>query len=61
MDANLLVRNFKAKLIHDIETSGLPAGVLLYILKDTESEIRGIYEQHCKKAEVNEKSQNMEG
>lgn len=60
MDANLLVRNFKNRLVQDIEASGLPAGVMLYIIKDMERELSVLYEQHCRIAEEKEREEHGE-
>lgn len=61
MDANLLVRNFKNRLVKNVEESGLPAGVMLYIIKDVERELSVLYEQHCQIAQEKEKGEKENG
>ncbi len=47
MDANLLIKTFKEKIKKDVEQSGLPSGVCMYIIKDVAQELEGLYNQHC--------------
>lgn len=49
-DANLLMREFRNRLVKDIESSGLPSGVCLYVVKDVAQELSGIYSQNCQTA-----------
>ena len=47
MDANLLIKAFKEKIKKDVEQSGLPSGVCMYVIKDVAQELENVYNQHC--------------
>ena len=53
---NTYLNNFKTNMVNEINNSGLPVGVVYYIMKDLLNDIQTVYETTLKK----EKEQTQE-
>lgn len=62
MDANLMIMELEKKMKGTIESSGLPSGVCLCVVRDIARELEEIYREHCRSAMLKEKEgKNKDG
>ena len=65
MDSNIgfntYLNDFKTNIVNEINNSGLPVGVVYYIMKDLLVDVQSAYENTLKKeAKQAEKNKNLE-
>lgn len=65
MDSNIgfntYLNDFKTNMVNEINNSGLPVGVVYYIMKDLLVDVQSAYENTLKKeAKQAEKNKNLE-
>lgn len=58
---NTYLNDFKTNMVNEINNSGLPVGVVYYIMKDLLVDVQSAYENTLKKeAKQAEKNKNLE-